>query len=90
MAARKFDPPPPIPPAAEDPCDWADELAPLHDVLKPVYERLEKAGCPPECYPSPYAIVHRLLAMVDGDALADWVRAYASVMRGDGAPSWRS
>jgi hypothetical protein len=87
MPARKFDPPPPVVPNTGD--DWQENLTPLEDVLKSVYEQLEKAGCPPECYPSPYAIVHRLLAMVDGDALADWVRAYVAVMRADTA-SWRS
>jgi hypothetical protein len=52
----------------------------LREILKPIHDKLSKAGVPEARMPSNEAIVSKLLSWLDQDKVAEWVKKYAETM----------
>lgn len=55
----------------------ADEL---RKILKPIHDKLVKAGVPEERLPGNDAIVSMLMKWIDRDKIDTWVETYATAM----------
>ncbi len=51
----------------------------LREVLKPVFEKLKKAGVPEERLPTLEAVVSHVLDWVDDAKVDEWVKKYAAL-----------
>jgi hypothetical protein len=53
----------------------------LREVLKPIHEKLRKAGVPDERMPSNEALVSKILDWIDDKEVGQWVADYAKTMK---------
>lgn len=53
----------------------------LREILKPIYEKLKRAGVSDAAMPPTEALVAKLLGWIDNDQVATWVKEYAKVMK---------
>lgn len=51
----------------------------LREVVKPVFEKLKKAGVPEERLPTVEAVVSHVLDWVDDGKVNEWVKNFAAV-----------
>lgn len=51
----------------------------LREILKPIYDKLAKAGVPEARLPSNEALVSHLLGWVDRDKIDAWIKDFAKL-----------
>jgi hypothetical protein len=51
----------------------------LRELLKPIFNKLKKAGVREDRYPSAELILSHLLEWVDDEKVSEWVQKYADV-----------
>lgn len=61
--------------------DRSLDAAELRAILKPVFQKLKKAGVPEERMPHNDAIISKLMSWIDGAKVDAWVKAYAAAMK---------